>query len=318
MSASLITENSNQGQLFGSSLSSSGAVASSLKLGSNHAAQRNWASLSNIEHLQRQPAARQDSKSYAYQLTSNSDAQQQQQPSLVNALRNPPNLKRAAAAQVQPTNLAGQPTNLAVQSRPNANQPATSANAASPAAQQHPFVRYTDNISQRLVLHHPDVVEFWARCPLCRTLIYCIDPKTSCYKSDAVDKHVEKLHSERIWIISQQFGAEFMWGDNSLTADVFSILLDAESGKDMVDSNTKNHNHEKQLDIKDRDQAVEKDLRRAISMEAETKFQFADTNTQPASSPRKRRRINTNQCVADSTAHVRAKCTQECYLKMIG
>lgn len=310
MSASLITENSNQGQLFGSSLSSSGAVASSLKLGSNHAAQRNWASLSNIEHLQRQPAARQDSKSYAYQLTNNTDAQQQQ-PSLLNALRNSPNLKKAIAAPAQARNLA-------VQSRPNANQPATSTNTASPVAQQHPFVRYTDNISQRLVLHHPDVVEFWARCPLCRTLIYCIDPKTSCYKSDAVDKHVEKLHSERIWIFSRQFGADFMWGDHSLTTNVFSIVLDTEPGKDTIESNTKHQSQEKHLDVKDRDQAVEKDLRRAISMEAEAKFHFADEHTQPISSPRKRRRINTNQCVADSTAHVRAKCTQECYLKMIG
>ncbi|KAJ2961122.1 hypothetical protein NQZ79_g3563 [Umbelopsis isabellina] len=314
MSASLITENSNQGQLFGSNLSSSGAVSSSLKLGSNHAAQRNWTNLSNIEHLQRQQASRQESKSYAYQLTSNSDAQHHQ-PSLVNTLRNSPNLKRAAAATAA---AQVQPTNLAVQGRPNANQSAASTNAASPAVQQHPFVRYTDNISQRLVLHHPDVVEFWARCPLCRTLIYCIDPKTSCYKSDAVDKHVEKLHSERIWITSRQFGAEFMWGDNSLTADVFSILLDTESGKDIIESNTKNHSEEKHLDIKERDQKVEKDLRRAISMEAETKFQFASEHAQPTPSPRKRRRINTNQCVAHSTTHVRAKCTQECYLKMIG
>jgi hypothetical protein len=315
MSASLITENSSQGQLFGSSLSSSGAISSSLKHGSNHVGQRNWTSFSSVEHLQRQQStlqtSRQDnSKSSGYQLTSRTDAQQQ--PSLVNALRNSPNLKRAAQAQ---------PTNLSTPNRPNVNQSPASTNTVSPAVQQHPFVRYTDNISQRLVLQHPDVVEFWARCPLCRTLIYCIDPKTSCYKSDAVDKHVEKLHSERIWMTSRHIGAEFMWGDKaSLTTDVFSILLDTEAGKDMTETNTNIHSQEKLLDVKERDQAVERDLRHAISMEAETKFQFANCHTQPASAPapHKRRRINTNQCVADYTTHIRAKCTQECYLKMIG
>ncbi|KAG2185692.1 hypothetical protein INT44_002485 [Umbelopsis vinacea] len=223
-------------------------------------------------------------KSPAYQLTS----------TLVSALNGSSNLKRKHTTPV-------------VDSK-DTKPPPPSPKNSSP---QYPFVRYTDAISQRLVLHHPDVVEFWARCPLCHSLICCVDQKTSCYRSDAVEKHVEVLHAEKVWITSSQVNAEYMWGASNPISGGFDQL------ELFVDEEAPERKPQDDKESSSTTDPVERDVLRALALEAKTQFQFSQ-DMQPPSHAHKRRRTNVPQCVAGSTAHARTKCTQTCYLDMIG
>ncbi|GAB5593528.1 hypothetical protein Unana1_08428 [Umbelopsis nana] len=254
-------------------------------------------------------------RSPAYQLTAASNTQQQQ--TLVNTL-NASNLKRkhnTLLAQTEPSKDIASSSQCQTKSDPPEKPRTPTATTTTTAvAQHHPFVRYTDAITQRLVLQHPEAVEFWARCPLCHIMICCIDQKTSCYRSDAVVKHVQSLHTEGVWITSNKVNAEFMWGAcNPICGgfDQLSMFVD-----DLPDRSASNPDDEAKSDTTP-EEKVEKDVLNAIALEAKTQFRFTTPQDTPSSS-NKRRRIIVPQCVAGSTAHPRTKCTQACYLEMIG
>ncbi|KAI8576770.1 hypothetical protein K450DRAFT_255548 [Umbelopsis ramanniana AG] len=284
MSPSLVAENNSQGQMFGMSQTSPTRRSAN----TSHI---NWNRLQTaavpntaIPELRRSPA---------YQLTSIST-----QPTLVNALNGSSNLKRSAATPIVDTKAKPSKT--------------TAVHSVGP---QHPFVRYTDAISQRLVLHHPDAVEFWARCPLCHCLICCVDQKTSCYRSDAVEKHVEVLHAEKVWITSSQVNAEYMWGaSNPISGGFDQLDMFVDDAKEAPDRKPQATDKESSPST----DPVERDVLRALALEAKTQFQFSTSQDIQPSHVHKRRRTIVPQCVAGSTAHARTKCTQTCYLKMIG
>lgn len=325
MSPSLVAENNNQGQMFGLPQTSPTTLRRSAN--TSHI---NWNRLQNAgaEQQSKQMSVPNTAipelrRSPAYQLTSISNNAQQ---TLVNAL-NGSNLKRkhSSGAAAPIVDIKAQAKPIAPSSSPK--NPNTAAVHSVVTGPQHPFVRYTDAISQRLVLHHPDVVEFWARCPLCHSLICCVDQKTSCYRSDAVEKHVEVLHAEKVWITSSQVNAEYMWGaSNPISGgfDQLDMFVDATvDGKEAAAAAVAPVRPEwKPLDDKessptDKD-PVERDLLRALALEAKTQFQFSTSQDTQPSHAHKRRRTIVPQCVAGSTAHPRTKCTQTCYLDMIG
>jgi hypothetical protein len=316
MSPSLVAENNSQGQMFGMSQTSPTTLRRSAN--TSHI---NWNRLQNAEQQSKQMSVPNTAipelrRSPAYQLTSiNSNAQQ----TLVNAL-NGSNVKRKHSAATTPI-VASKDT--IAQAKPNS----TSSSPKNPntavhsvvTGPQHPFVRYTDARSQRLVLHHPDVVEFWARCPLCHSLICCVDQKTSCYRSDAVEKHVEVLHAEKVWITSSQVNAEYMWGAANLIGggfDLLNMFVDAAvDGKEAPVRPERKPQDDKESSPTD---PVERDLLRALTLEAKTQFRFSTSHDIQPSHAHKRRRTIVAQCVAGSTTHPRTKCTQACYLEMIG
>jgi hypothetical protein len=329
MSTSLATESQGQ-QLFG--LSTNG-TSPSLRLGStNAAAHIHWNSLQNTDRLelgkqmsvQTMPELR---RSPAYQLTSSSAQQQQkQQQMLVNALNASSNLKRKHSGSSTASPLIRTESKDTVLSSPvrqtkiEPPEKPNNAAASSVVTVSHPFVRYTDAISQRLVLHHPDAVGFWARCPICHKLICCIDQKTSCYRMDAIEKHFQVLHTQSVWIISN---ADLMWGAcNPISGgfDRLSMFMDtADGNKESIKRSEKDPSEKAEEKKKDTDDAaVEKDVLRAMALEAKTQFRFAAAIQDTHQDANKRRRAFIPQCVAGSTAHPRTKCTQTCYLDMIG
>ncbi|KAH8549085.1 hypothetical protein BGW37DRAFT_120353 [Umbelopsis sp. PMI_123] len=321
MSTSLVAENNNQVQLFGLSQTS----PSNLRFGANSTSHINWNRLQNAEYQQQSKqmsvpntAIPELPKSPAYQLTSNRSSSTQQ--TLVNAL-NSSNLKRKHNATPTTDSKENKQKIQAKQQEqpPSSVKPNTTVHSVVTGS-QHPFVRYTDAISQRLVLQHPDVVEFWARCPLCHTLICCID-QTSCYRSDAVEKHVEVLHADKVWITSSQGNADYMWGaSNPISGGFDQLDMFVDDNKETPPTTARPEskaNDEQDPSLKDKD-PVERDVLRALALEAKTQFRFTTSHDTQPSHTHKRRRIVVPQCIAGSTAHPRTKCTQTCYLEMIG